>query len=238
MIFEISKIEEIIGYEFKNKELLRQCFTHASYAHLYKEKDNEILEFFGDAIIQFIVTEYLVEGVKGDEGDFTKYRSLIVSKEPLQKSVKKLKLTDYMLLSDGQRKTANADDKMYSSLYEALCAGIYKDGGLEQAKKFVFKTIIKDFEKLRRLKEDKSEQVKQGKTLLQEYIQQNKVGSILYQTLSKTGPDHQPEFRVALLINGKVISEGKGKSKKQAETIAAEKALKILKTKVETKSEF
>ena len=89
MIFEISKIEEIIGYEFKDKELLRQCFTHASYANMHNEKDNEILEFFGDAIIQFIVTEYLVEKVKGDEGDFTKYRALIVSKEPLQKSVKK-----------------------------------------------------------------------------------------------------------------------------------------------------
>jgi ribonuclease-3 len=228
MIFELSKIEKIIGYSFKDKDLLRQCFTHASYAHEHGEKDNEVLEFFGDAIIQFIVTEYLVDHCKGDEGDFTKYRSLIVSKDPLLNSVKELNLGEYMLLSEGQRKTAKESDKMYSSLYEALCAGIYKDSGLDKVKKFVYRTIISDFEELsNKLNEKKTE--KESKTKLQEYIQKHKIGSILYQTLSKSGPDHNPEFRVALILNGAKISEGKGRSKKLAESEAAEKALTILK---------
>lgn len=229
MIFELSKIEKIMGYTFKDKDLLRQCFTHASYAHEHGEKDNEILEFFGDAIIQFIVTEYLVNHCKGDEGDFTKYRSLIVSKEPLLNSVKELNLGEYMLLSEGQKKTAKESDKMYSSLYEALCAGIYIDSGLDKVKKFVCRTIISDFEELSNKIDKKTTKKNESKTKLQEYIQKHKIGSILYQTLSKSGPDHNPEFRVALILNGAKISEGKGRSKKLAESEAAEKALIKLK---------
>lgn len=229
MIFELAKIEKIIGYSFSDKDLLRRCFTHASYAHEHGEKDNEVLEFFGDTVIQFIVTEYLVKHVKGDEGDFTKYRALIVSKEPLLKCVKKLKLGEYMLLGEGQKKTAKENDKMYSSLYEALCAGIYEDSGMEQVKKFVYKTIIKDFEKLMSTVSEKKTVKKESKTLLQEYLQKNKTGSIIYQTLSKSGPDHNPEFRVALILNGAKFSEGKGRSKKLAEAEAAKKALIKLK---------
>ena len=232
MIFDTSLCEERIGYTFKDKMLLRQCFTHSSYAHEHGEKDNELLEFFGDAIIQFVVTEYLYKNAYGDEGKLTQKRIDMVSKEPLLKAVYRLKITDLMLLGKGQQGSAKPDEKMFSSLYEAVVAGIYIDGGIVPAKKFIKNTIILDFEKEQKkaqTKGQKKSQDKDGKSAFQEYVQKLKLGSISYETLSKKGPDHLPEFRVAALLNGKRLAEGKGASKRLAEMQAAEKALDKLK---------
>lgn len=232
MIFDTSLCEERIGYTFKDKMLLRQCFTHSSYAHEHGEKDNELLEFFGDAVIQFVVTEYLYKNAYGDEGKLTQKRIDMVSKEPLLKAVYRLKITDLMLLGKGQQGSAKPDEKMFSSLYEAVVAGIYIDGGIVPAKKFIKNTIILDFEKEQKkaqTKGQKKSQDKDGKSAFQEYVQKLKLGSISYETLSKKGPDHLPEFRVAALLNGKRLAEGKGASKRLAEMQAAEKALDKLK---------
>lgn len=230
-IFDISECEKRIGYTFKDKLLLRQCFTHASYSYENGGKDNEVLEFFGDAIIQFVVTEYLYKNACGDEGDLTTKRANIVSKEPLQKVVHNLGLGDFVLLGKGQAKNKKKDDKLYSSIYEAVVAGIYLDGGLMSAKKFITNTIIKDFQ------ENKKKQIKKGtpqisnsvKNDFQEYVQKYKLGSIKYELLWKKGPEHKPEFRVVATLNGTRIAEGSASSKKMAESIAADGALKILK---------
>lgn len=227
-IFDVTSCEEIIGYSFKDKMLLRKCFTHASYAFEHGEEDNEILEFFGDAIIQFVVTEYLEKHARGDEGSLTVKRAELVSKKPLLEQIKKLGLEKYILLGEGQKKTATKEEKLYSSLYEAICAGLYKDGGLAVAKKFITNTLLKDFNKKESCKAQNKETNKDAKSAFQEYVQKRKLGSISYETLSKKGPDHNPEFRVAALLNGARLSEGKGCSKKSAETQAAEKALKRL----------
>lgn len=227
MIFDIG-CESKIGYTFKDKMLLRQCFTHASYANEHGEKDNELLEFFGDSIIQFVVTEYLFKNSSGDEGKLTQKRASLVSKTPLLKAVLRLGLNEYVLLGRGLEKSASLDDKLFSSIYEALVAGIYIDGGLVAAKKFIKDTLIKEFEKAE--KSAKREKVKSdSKNAFQEYVQKNKLGSVSYQTLSKIGPDHLPEFRVAALLNGTRVAEGKGQSKKLAEAEAAEKALRRIK---------
>ena len=230
MIFDLSEIEERIGYEFKDKMLLRQCFTHSSYAYEHGESDNELLEFFGDAVIEFIVTEYLFKNRAGDEGKLTAFRAQMVAKEPLLAAVKKLGLYEYVLLGKGQEKTSSFEEKLFSSIFEALVAGIYIDGGIVAAKKFVRNTIIKSFEE----KEKQSEK-KVGvseKNLLQEYVQKRKAGSLSYETLSKTGPEHLPTFRAAVLLNGVKIAEGKGSSVRKAESEAAKKALdKLNKTK-------
>ncbi len=234
MIFEINEIEKAIGYSFKDKMLLRKCFTHASYAHEYGGEDNEKLEFFGDAIMDFIVTEYLVKHKFGDEGDLTKLRSQIVSKNPLLYSVKKMGLEKYLLLGKGV-KNASYDEKLFSSVYEAVVAGIYQDGGLEKAKKFVIDTIIADFNK--RAEFDAKDKINgESKSRLQEYVQKRKIGSISYETLSVLGPAHMPEFKMAVLLNGKKLAEGKGGSKKEAEAKAAEKAYKLLKKQEGNKS--
>lgn len=230
MIFDIDGVESKIGYSFKDKMLLRQCFTHASYAHEHNTDDNELLEFFGDSILEFVITEYLCKNHYGDEGDLTKLRSEIVSKEPLQRAVERLGIGEFLIMGVGQVKNFRKDDKMFSSLYEALVAGIYKDGGMTAVKRFIKSTLISDFEMRERRKcQNDIKKVKDGKSLLQEFVQEKKIGSISYQSLSQTGPDHMPEFREAVLLNGQRLSEGKGRSRKEAQKNAAEKALAKLK---------
>lgn len=229
IIFDIDGCEEKIGYTFKDKMLLRKCFTHASYAHEHGGENNELLEFFGDSIMEFVVTEFLYKNAYGDEGKLTHKRAEMVSKDPLLKIVKKLDIGQYVLLGHGQEKSKSQDEKLYSSIYEALVAGIYLDGGMTAVKKFIKDTLIADFiEREERLKKN-VKNVNEQKNKFQEYVQKNKLGSIGYETLWKKGPDHLPEFRVAALLNGTRIAEGEGRSKKAAENAAAEVALKRIK---------
>ena len=228
MIFDMDGIEEKIGYVFKDKMLLRKCFTHSSYANEHKESNNERLEFFGDTIIKFIETEYLFKNVGGDEGDLTVARQKIENNDFFLETVKKLELDKFVLLGNGQRKNAHHDEKLFSSVFEALVAGIYLDGGMEAAKRFVKNTVITDFEKTERFK-DKRSVVKDYKSEFQEFVQKKKLGIVSYETLSKNGPEHVPEYRAAALLNGKRLAEGKGPSKKYAEAVAASVALAKLK---------
>ncbi len=227
-IFDIGEIESKIGYIFKDKMLLRKCFVHASYGNEHGEDNNELFEFFGDSIIEFVVTEFLFNNVRGDEGKLTARRAEMVSKAPLLRAVKKLGLQNYVLLGRGQEKYKTQDEKLFSSIYEALVAGIYIDGGLIKAKKFIKDTIIADYlESQKQVKNVK--QKNDSKNAFQEYVQKRHMGSVGYETLSKTGPDHLPEFRVVALLNGGRIAEGKGASKKEAEASAARLALDKLK---------
>ena len=236
MIFDMAECEEIIGYRFNNKMLLREAFTYASYIHEHQydgiQKDNELLEFFGDAVIQFVVTEYLYKNAYGDEGKLTDKRKLIVSREPLYNSVKSLGLDKYLLLGKGQEKELKKDGKkmikFVSSVYESVVAAIYLDGGIKEAKKFIKNTIINDFERLEKTKNDKVLS-NEMKNIFQEFVQKNHLGEIKYKTLEKIGPDHLPEFREAVYLNGKSLAEGKGKTKKQAQSSAAKIALEKLK---------
>ncbi len=229
MIFDITECEERIGYVFKNKMLLRQCFTHTSYAHEHQTDDNELLEFFGDSIIEFVVTEYLYKNAYGDEGVLTKERAKIVSREPLLKIVDLLRLDDFILFGSGQENALNKTEKLFSSLYEALVAGIYIDGGIVQAKKFIMNTLIKAYKKgIIGGEKKKEKSTAEAKSMLQEYVQKRKLGSIAYEDLYKKGPDNRPEFRVAVTLNGTRLAEGVGSSKKQAQSKAAKKALESL----------
>ena len=219
-IFDINAVEQKIGYVFNDKMLLRQAFTHSSYAHEHNQKDNEVLEFFGDAIMQFVVTEYLCKNAKGDEGKLTQKRAQIVSRNPLICSVNQMGLTEYMLMGNGQKKTLRNDDKLISSVYEAIVAAIYIDGGLVPTKRFIKNTIIKDFEKVN--KSACHQSVKAVvKSQFQEFVQANKLGDIEYRLIDKSGPDHLAEFTVYLYLNGKKLAEGKGNSKKSAEAQSA-----------------
>ncbi len=227
MIFDSCGVENKIGYSFKDKMLLRKCFTHSSFAHEHGELDNERLEFFGDAILEFVVTEYLYKHARGDEGDLTQKRAKIVSKEPLLKAFFRLDLKQYVLLGAGARRNVQNEDKLYSSVYEALVAGIYLDGGIVVAKKFIKNTLIDYCVKI---EQSQQKQVNGGlfKSRLQEFVQKEHLGSITYETLAKSGPDHKPFFRVAVCLNGSKLAEGSGSSKKMAESKSAELALQIL----------
>ena len=231
MIFDIGGAEEKIGYKFKDKMLLRKCFTHSSYSNEHRgSENNEILEFFGDAVLDFIVTEYLCANCAGDEGDLTKMRAALVSKEPLEQAIFAMGLEEYMLLGKGLVKNSDLHEKLYSSLFEAIVAGIYLDGGMVPVKKFILEKLVfsaqgrpaagKKTEKAKPARREKD-----AKSLFQEYVQKYKLGEIRYETISKTGPDHAPHYKVALLVAGKEVACGGGQSKKEAETKAAETAL-------------
>lgn len=245
MIFELSECEEIIGYKFKDLELFRQCFTHASYTNEHPwQKDNERLEFFGDKIIDFVVTEYLYQKFpEEDEGMLTERRKNIVSKEPLTDVVFSLGLNKYINLGRSLLNSADKNEKYYSSLYEAVVAGIYLDGGLTKAKDFILRTLIKAKpavkgksknageskksinQSVSSVKVEAEPSLKDPKTELQEYIQKLQKGVIKYESVEKTGPDNAPTFTEAVLLNGKKIAVGKGKNKKAAQKEAAKAAL-------------
>lgn len=227
MIFDIGEIEKRIEYNFNNKMLLRQCFTHSSYANEHNTKSNERLEFFGDAIIKFIQTEYLYKQFGGDEGSLTKARQGMECAKFFLNTVKTLGLDDFVLLGNGQRKVKGHTEKLYSNLYEALVAGIYLDGGMAKAKEFVANTVIAEFEKEEKKKNNPPKE--DYKSALLEFVAKNKIGEVTYETLEKNGPDHAPEYKVAMYLNGKRYAEGKGKSKKCAEMDASKVALSKLK---------
>ena len=239
VIFEPCTIEKLIGYTFGDKLLLRKSFVHASYSNEHRtEESNEVLEFFGDAIIEFIVTEYLYKERYANEGDLTVLRTTYISNENLLIAVKELGIGEYMLMGAGAKTEAKGTEKLFASLYEALTASIYLDGGIVPAKKFVLNTLIKviNSKRVTDLKKKKKEDLNgDGKSKLQEYVQKTKMGSLFYETLSKSGPDHSPIYKVAVILNGQKIAEGTGSSKKLAEMNAASKALKKLEGKKSTK---
>lgn len=218
MIFYAHECEEIIGYTFKDKAILRRCFTHTSYSNEHKQESYERLEFLGDSILNFVVAEYLMNATDGDEGDLTKRRSQLVSSKPIADAIINLGLEQYILLGEGE-KGKKVNQNVCSDVFEAIIAGIYYDGGFENAKKFIYDNLLKS----------KNKKVVDNKSKLQELVQKYKLGKIEYRLLSKTGPDHMPEFSCGVCIDGKLLSQGTAGSKKKAEQIAAETAIKKIK---------
>ncbi len=222
---DISLAEEIIGYSFKDKKLLVECFTHSSFTNEHKGyKNNERLEFFGDSILGFIVTEFLFEKNSGfDEGKLTEKKQKIVSKKPLSQAIIKLGLDKLLLLGEGEKNSKVKSENLAENLFEALVAGIYIDGGIDVAKKFVYDKLLSC--------EDCIDQRTDFKGAFQELVQKKRLGEIKYEQVKVDGPAHNPEFTMQLKLNGKVLATEKGSSKQKAEQKCAEIALQLLKTK-------
>ena len=231
MIFLMQDCEEKLGYTFKDKQLLRQCFTHASYSHEHGNgKNNERLEFFGDSILGYITAEYLMQKFpNADEGVLTEYKQQLVSRKPLANAIVKGGLDEFILYGEGERKNIPNHEAAHENLFEAIVAGIYIDGGMESAKKFV-KTFL--FSKTRlaankTAEKEKSElppKVNDYKSILQIYVQKYKLGSIVYTSKSVSGPPHNPVFEIEVSVGGKPLGTGKGKTKSEAGKAAAEAA--------------
>lgn len=224
-MFNILLAEEKIGYVFKDKNLLIQCFTHSSYSNEHKNyKNNERLEFFGDSILGFIVTEYLYnEKTQVDEGKLTELKQKIVSKKPLSKATVDNEFDKLLLLGQGQQNYLQKSQNLAENLFEALVGGIYIDGGLQQAKKFVYDKLLSDVDFDLKSIDYKSE--------FQEYVQKYHLGDISYETIETVGPSHNPTFTVQLSLSGKVLTKAQGQSKQKAQQKCAENALKSIKTK-------
>ena len=225
MTSDLSNLEQSIGYIFKDKELLKNALTHTSYAYEHKIKSNEKLEFLGDSILEFISSKYLYNNYpKLKEGEMTKVRASVVCEESLYKIASKHNFSDFLYVGksekihQGNRKVAIMADSV-----EALIAAIYFDSGLEEAEKFIIDNLKDEIELA-----SKNVGMKDHKTVLQEKLQVHGNVDIKYEIINETGPDHDKTFTAQVKLNGKILATGTGKTKKQAEMDAADKALKII----------
>lgn len=208
----ISEIEQKTGYVFKDKNLLKTCFTHSSYVNEHGGDNNERLEFLGDALLGFFVADHLYTTTLDNEKLMTEKRKALVAALPLEEAIKRMDIAKFIL---GGGNGENIGKKAISSLFEALVAGIYLDGGIEPSKKFVLEKLLPYT--------DYTVDVNY-KGRLQEYLQSKKIPSAKYTLISKSGQEHAPEFLVRV-IAGEIVGDGSGKSKKDAEQAAAKDAL-------------
>jgi len=221
----LEKLEQSIGYTFKNKELLKKALTHTSYAYERKVESNEKLEFLGDSILEFISSKYLYKNYpKLKEGEMTKVRAEVVCEASLHQVAKRHNFSDFLYTGKSEYAChGNKKPAILADSVEAVIAAIYFDGGLDKAEKFIIENLKDAIEKC-----TKNVGMKDHKTVLQEKLQQNGDVSIRYSVIKTTGPDHDKTFFVKVECNGRELATGEGKTKKGAEMNAAEKALEVL----------
>ena len=216
----IAEFESVIGYEFKDKELLKIALTHSSYANENKMPvNNERLEFLGDSVLGFVTAEYLFSEFKGrPEGELTKLRAAVVCEKSLFRFAEKISLGQYIFMGKGEEHSGGRNrPSIVSDAFEAVIAAMYIDGGFDAVRPYIL-GFIKDAVK-------REASFKDNKSLLQEEIQKNKGNTLVYEEIGESGPDHEKIFSFVVKLNGKVIGEGQGKSKKEAEQAAAGDAL-------------
>ncbi len=222
----MSEIEEILGYKFKNPELLKNALTHSSYANEAHSHfgSNERLEFLGDSVLSLIVSEHLYKNFKNlPEGELTKLRASLVCEKSLSAFSREMNLGNYIYLGKGeQHNHGNERASILADAFEAVLAAIYLDGGFDAAKKHVMRFVLPE------LKDRDDEVFKDYKTCLQEVIQKNPEERLNYVLTGETGPDHDKRFTVEVRLNSNKIGIGEGKSKKQAEQEAARQALLLM----------
>ncbi len=219
----MDKLEEKIGYHFHDRELLQTALTHSSYAN---EKHGEAqsyerLEFLGDSILGLVTAEFLyTHEPRLPEGRMTRLRAELVCEVSLHKTALELGLGRYMRLGRGEEHTGGRErPSILADMVEAIIAAMYLDSGMEQAKSFILSRILNDVEF------GDSHRSADYKTQLQELVQRRSNQVITYRLKGESGPDHDKTFIFELLINGETCGEGSGKTKKEAEQMAARKAL-------------
>lgn len=215
---KFSELEKKIGYEFKNFQLLINAMTHSSYAnehHIPYSGNNERLEFLGDAVLEVTSSEFLFHKFQDmPEGELTKKRASLVCEPTLALCAREIPLGDYLLLGKGEEATGGRRrDSIVSDAMEALIGAIYLDGGFASAKEFIYRFILNDIEH-KQLFYD-------SKTILQEIVQSRFSEPLTYELLKEEGPDHNKSFQVCAKIGEREIGQGKGRTKKAAEQMAA-----------------
>lgn len=224
----LDELQSKIGYSFNNCDLLKQALTHSSFANeqkINKLKNYERLEFLGDAVLELVSSEFLFkENPQMPEGQLTKLRASMVCEPALAYCAKDIDLGSYMLLGKGEETTGGRyRSSITSDVMEAIIGAIFLDGGIEEAKKYIYRFILSDLEnKILFL---------DSKTILQEEIQKKKDAQLRYELVSENGPDHNKEFAVEAYLNDVLIGSGSGRTKKAAEQQAAYEALLKMKGK-------
>lgn len=218
---QIKIIQQKIGYCFKNTSLLQTAFTHSSYAFSHKLESNERLEFLGDSVLNFCTTMFLYDNFSLSEGDSSKIRAYLVSSDNVSKFIFDNKIEDFLFCDNFNPKNSI---NVMGDLYEAIVGAIFKDSGLDACKKFIYSSLNYSTDLIKQIIKNK----KDYKTELQEFVQANG-GKLEYNLLSKTGPAHNPEFLVEVVIDGVKHAKAMAHSKKEAENVCAKLALEKLK---------
>jgi ribonuclease III len=220
------ELEKILKHKFKNKQLLEEALTHPSLSYRTEKKFNyERLEFFGDAILAFLIIEYLFKKHPSEkEGELSKRKAQLVCTNSIATVAKTIHLDKYILMSKGEEKELGLEnEKNLENAMEAIIGALYIDAGIKKTRQFVL-TYWKDFD------ESFTKAPKDPKTELQEWTQKNKKGLPKYKLIKKEGSDHKPEFFIELKVEGLKSLIESGFSKKEVQKKLAEKMLKAIKS--------
>lgn len=225
MEHQLDDLEERIEYTFKDRSLLVRALTHSSYANecQIEQGDNERLEFLGDSIIGFLVSEYLlVNHPNLSEGQLSKLRAQLVSASSLFYVASGLKLGRFLRLGKGEEKSnGRKKQALLVDSIEALVSAVYLDGGMDAARRFVLKELAEDLKDIQAGHFVFSDY----KSMLQEKLQSLREALPEYAVIDESGPDHRRQFSVRLRIGGELTAQGHGETKKRAEQDAARQAL-------------
>ncbi len=223
----LRDLEEVMGYLFENPSLLDQALTHKSYAneHGPEARDNERLEYLGDAVLDLVVSRLLYDLIPPlSEGKMSKIRAFLVSEPSLERVARTLGLGPLIRLGRGEEQTGGREKaSILSGAFEALVAAIYLDGGFDLAFQFVealFRPILEQ--------EGTGVLERDYKTRLQEYCQARYGRTPVYRLVREWGPDHDKTFEVEIRLGNRTLGRGRGRNKKEAEQRAAQDALELL----------
>ncbi|MDO4812792.1 MAG: ribonuclease III [Eubacteriales bacterium] len=221
----MQTLEESLGYQFHNPELLEEALRHSSYANEHRGNNifsNERLEFLGDSVLGFVTAEYLfAKHPTAPEGELTRIRSLLVCEDSLYEVAQRLKLGEYLKLGRGEESCGGRTrPSILADATEAVFAAVYLDGGITAASEIIHRVLL-DKER----EEVAEEKRRDYKTKLQELVQRTPNQVLVYRMIGEHGPDHDKLFVFEVLLNDAVVGTGKGRSKKEAEQMAAKDAL-------------
>ena len=218
----LNELEERLGYKFQNIELITEALTHKSSKH---GKNNERLEFLGDAVLDLIVGEYLFTKFPDvDEGDLSKLRASLVNEKGFEKLAKCINLGSFIFLSQAEENNKGREKaSILSNAFEALIGEIYLESGLEVAQRISLDLLHEAYPKI-----DLESVFRDHKTTLQELTQATIGETPQYILVGSTGPDHLKEFEIMVQIADREIASAKGKSKKEAQQVAAKLAIEVL----------
>lgn len=217
-----------LNYKFKDAALFNTAMTHSSYANEHRGSHlhhNERLEFLGDSVLGFVTADYLMGHFPDlPEGELTKLRAAVVCEGALCEIARELGIPGQIRLGHGEEAGGGRErPSILADATEALLGAIYLDGGIEQARAFVLRFIPHKVDVA-----IAGGAFKDYKTMLQEIVQKNKQEALSYRLAGESGPDHDKRFTMEVLLNSNVFAAGMGKSKKEAEQMAAKKALELM----------
>lgn len=222
---EITRLEKKLGVTFNDKAIVLSAITHRSYLNEHREAThdhNERLEFLGDAVLELVVTDFLFHKYpEKPEGELTAIRAALVNTISLAESSALVGLNDFLLMSKGESKdTGRARQYILANTFEAIIGALYVDLGYDTAKEFIATHLFPKTEQIveKRLWQD-------AKSRFQELAQEAASVTPTYELIEQAGPDHDRVFTIGVFLKREKIAEGQGKSKQEAEQVAAEKAL-------------